>query len=105
VTAVQLDLATLLKEQGQARASAVQPQDWKDRVDAEISRRARQGDPFTADDVSAVVGDSPTGSQGAMGARFSHAARRGVIRRVGYVPSKRASVHGHPVAEWRGVAA
>lgn len=108
MTDVQLDIynqAEALKQQGMAIATAAQPQDWKDRVDAVIETLALLGRPFTSDDVSAAAGDSPTGSQGAMGARFSHAARRGVIRRIGYVPSQRPSVHGHPVAQWLGVAA
>jgi hypothetical protein len=101
----QLDMfehALALKAQGQAVADASQPLAWKNNVDVVIARLARTGQPFTSDDVSAITGDSPTGSQGAMGARFSHAARRGVIRRRGYVPSRRPSVHAHPVAEWVG---
>jgi hypothetical protein len=101
----QLDIfaeAEARKTQGQARADSAQPDEWKQTVDRVITALASTGQPFTSDDVSQVTGDSPTGSQGAMGARFSHAARRGVIRRCGYVPSKRASVHMHPVAQWVG---
>lgn len=72
-------------------------------VDAVIDTLAATGQPFTADDVNALTGDSPTGSRGAAGARFAYAARRGVIQRVGYVPSKRPSVHAHPVSLWMGV--
>lgn len=104
----QLDIfaeAAALKAQGQAIADASQPLAWKNSVDNVIAMLARTGQPFTADDVTAVTGDSPTGSQGACGARFSHAARRGVIRRIGYVPSRRRSVHAHPVAQWIGAQA
>lgn len=104
----QLDIfeqAEALKAQGQAVADASQPVAWKNNVDHVIAVLARTGMPFTSDDVSAITGDSPTGSQGAMGARFSHAARRGVIRRIGYVTSRRISVHGHPVAQWVGAQA
>lgn len=92
-----------LRDLGMARADAVQPEDWRHHVDVIIGTLADSGEPFTSDDVSALTGDSPTGSRGAMGARFNAAARRGVIRRVGYVPSRRPSVHAHPVALWQGV--
>lgn len=100
-----MELGQVLRDQGMAAADQAQPDEWKAAVDVEIARRAAAGVPFTADDVSAVVGDSPTGSQGAMGARFMAASRRGVIRRVGYVPSRKPSVHAHPVAQWMGAAA
>lgn len=92
-----------LRDEGMARADSVQPQQWRDDVDRHIAALAQTGQAFTADVVSALAGDSPTGSRGAMGARFHHAARRGLIERVGYVPSRRPSVHAHPVALWRGV--
>jgi hypothetical protein len=93
------------KAQGQAIADASQPLAWKNNVDTVIAMLARTGKPFTSDDVSAITGDSPTGSQGAMGARFSYAAKRGVIRRCGYTPSRRAAVHMHPVSMWIGAQA
>lgn len=96
------DLIAFLKAQGQQRADAAQPEEWRAAVDIRIEALAASGDPFTSDDVSRSTGDSPTGSPGAMGARFSAAVKRGVIRRVGYVPSRRVSVHGHPVALWVG---
>jgi hypothetical protein len=101
----QLDLfaqAEALKARGQALADSSQPLAWKNNVDAVIAMLARQGEPFTSDDVSALTGDSPTGSRGAMGARFSHAAKKGIIRRCGYTPSRRAAVHMHPVSLWIG---
>lgn len=101
----QMSFGDLLRDQGAARADAAQPEEWKAAVDLEIARLARSGREFTADDVSSVVGDSPTGSQGAMGARFLAAAKRGVIVRVGYVKSSRPSVHAHPIAQWKGAAA
>lgn len=94
--------AQQLRDHGMLIADLVQPDQWRAAVDERIAALAATGQPFTADDVSAVVGDSPTGSQGAMGARFNAAARRKVIVRVGYVPSRRTSVHMHPVAQWVG---
>ena len=101
----QLDIfaeAEARKQQGMAVADASQPLAWKNNVDHVITLLARTGRPFTSDDVSAITGDSPTGSRGAMGARFSHAAKHGVIRRCGYTPSRRAAVHMHPVSLWVG---
>jgi hypothetical protein len=105
MTGDQLDIfaaAEARKQQGMAVADASQPGAWKANVDFVIGRLALTGRPFTSDDVSAITGDSPTGSRGAMGARFNYAARRGVIRRIGYVPSRRVTVHAHPVAQWVG---
>lgn len=94
--------ARKLRDHGMLIADLVQPEEWRAAVDDQIAALAATGEPFTADDVSAVVGDSPTGSQGAMGARFNAAVRRKVIVRVGYVPSRRPTVHLHPVAQWIG---
>lgn len=104
ITGQQLELGRALRDDGMATADAGQPEDWRAAVDRRIAELADTGRPFTADDVSTEVGDSPTGSRGAMGARFHHASRRGVIRRVGYVPSGRPSVRAHPVGQWQGVA-
>lgn len=103
----QLDIysqAEALKQQGMAVATAAQPQEWKDRVDAVIETLALLGRPFTSDDVSAAAGDSPTGSQGAMGARMNAAAMRKppLIRKVDEKASGRRSVHGKTVGVWIG---
>lgn len=103
--AEQLDLAWALAEIGMAAADAAQPDDWKDHVDRVITQMAKTGRPFTSDHVSAITGDSPTGSRGAMGARFRIASKAGLIRRVGYTPSLRPSVHGHDVKQWVGAQA
>lgn len=94
-----------LRDEGMARALAAQTAAWRDAVRAEIERRAALGVPFTSDDVSAVTGDSPTGSRGAMGAAFRSASQRGVIRSVGMVKSRRRTVHAKRVEQWCGTAA
>lgn len=101
----QLDIyaqAEALKQRGMAYAKAAQPQEWKDRVNAVIETLALLGRPFTADDVSAAAGDSPTGSQGAMGALMTGAAKRGLIVKTSEQTSQRRSVHGKPVGVWVG---
>jgi hypothetical protein len=92
--------AEALKAQGQALADASQPLAWKNNVDTVIAMLARRGEP--SDDVSAITGDSPTGSRGAMGARFSHAAKDGVIVCVDLAKSQRVTVHAKRVGLWIG---
>lgn len=101
----QLDIysqAEALKQQGMAVAIAAQPEEWKARVNAVIETLALLGRPFTADDVSAAAGDSPTGSQGAMGALITGAAKRGLIVKQSETTSQRRSVHGKSVGVWIG---
>lgn len=93
-----------LKEQGIAVANANAKQDWVRAADQAIDQLAATGQPFTADDVRALGIPDPE-SPKAWGARFNTAARTGRIRRVGYVPSRRPSVHAHPIAQWVGAAA
>ena len=100
----QLDIygAIALAESGMAKADATQPLGWKVAVDHTIRQLAATGRPFTSDAVVKVTGDSPTGSQGALGARFRYAARAGVIVRCGYAASARVQGRGRAVALWRG---
>lgn len=91
-----------LRDEGMAAADRAAPVEWRQAVDDTISRLAALGEPFTSDDVSEFTGDCPNGSQGAMGARFSAAVTRKLIRAVGKRPSKRPTVHNHKVTEWVG---
>jgi hypothetical protein len=103
----QLDLlahAAALRDEGIARADSTVHDDWRQQVDLAIVQLAASGRRFTADDVRALGIDDPA-SPRAWGARFLGAARAGLIVRVGYRPSTRASVHAHPIAEWQGAAA
>ncbi len=96
-----LELARALRDAGTEAASNSAPVEWRETVDAAIRSLAGLGRPFTADDVRALgIGDPP--SPKAWGARMLAASKGGVIRRVGYRPSTRASVHGHPIAVWVG---
>jgi hypothetical protein len=98
----QLALGRLLRDEG---TYAVDQRDdnswWRSCADQGIATLAASGRPFTADDVRALGIPDPT-SPKAWGARFLAASRSGLIRRVGYVPSRRASVHAHPIAQWQG---
>jgi hypothetical protein len=99
----QLELGQALRDEGVARVDAAQDEWWKSCADQAIDTLAAAGRPFTADDVRDLGVPDPT-SPRAWGARFLTAARQGRIVRVGYVPSRRASVHAHPIAQWRGSA-
>lgn len=83
-------------------ATGEQVEAWKDSVRAEIARLAALGVTFTSDDVSAVTGDAPNGSQGLMGAIFGAASTAGEIEWVSMQRSKRRSVHAKRVNVWRG---
>lgn len=99
----QMTLGEALKEIGTTRADLAADKVWKQLADAAIDRLATAGEPFTADDVRELGVPDPS-SPKAWGARFLSAAKQGRIIRVGYVPSRRPSVHAHPIAQWRGAA-
>lgn len=80
-----------------ASVNAAADTDDKARIDAAILQVARRGQPFSANDVRPLVPNAPGPL---MGARFNAAAKRGVIKRIGYVASTKANTHAHPVAEW-----
>lgn len=88
------------KAEGMALADAAEPGFWRDRADAAIKALAAEQREFTAEDVRKLAG-SPT-HPNAFGSRFLAAARSGLIRKTGYRNSKRASLHAHPIAVWRG---
>lgn len=97
----QMTLGEALKEIGTTRADLAADKVWKHLADAAIDQLAAAGQPFTADDVRALGVPDPS-SPKAWGARMLSAAKGGRIRRIGYTPSRRPSVHAHPVAVWVG---
>lgn len=100
----QLELGRTLRDAGTfAVDSRDDHADWRTEVDREIDRLAATGLPFTADDVRARGIPDPISAK-AWGARFLAAAKQRRIVRVGYQPSRRPSVHAHPVAVWRGTS-
>lgn len=99
----QLELGAALRDAGTAQADAAAGDWWKATADQAIDHLAATGRPFTADDVRDLGVPDPS-SPKAWGARFLSASKAGRIVRVGYTPSRRASVHAHPVAVWQGAA-
>jgi hypothetical protein len=75
---------------------------WRHSAEAAIVKLADAGAPFTSDDLVDAVGLPALSSTNALGALFAGAARRGLIVRVGYTPSRRASRHNSVVAVWQG---
>lgn len=97
----QMTLGEALKEIGTTRADLAADSGWKQLADAAIDRLAAAGQPFTTDDVRELGIPDPV-SPKAWGARMLSAAKGGRIRRIGYTPSRRPSVHAHPIAVWVG---
>jgi hypothetical protein len=93
------------KADGMARAESGTPVDWATACDNAIREMARRGQPFQASDlVREGLVDEPD-HPARWGARFGAAARAGVIRHAGAVPSKRATVHRSLCRQWIGVTA
>lgn len=90
------------KEAGMAAAEAATDVSWADACDRAIQTMAARGVPFQASDLIAqgLVNEPEHPAQ--WGPRFGAAARRGVIRDAGAVPSKRATVHRSLCRQWIG---
>jgi len=88
---------------GMALADEAADPAWTDRWDKAIILLAISGELFCSDDVREIAGP-PLDHPNACGSRFQSAARRGLIRHVGYRKSTRAVLHAHPVALWIGTA-
>lgn len=98
-----LDAAQRAGVEGMERAGH-RAYDWSARAADHLEYLARTGRAFTADDLTAAVGlpSVGPGQNNAVGAAFAAARKRGVIVRVGYMPSKRITGHGRVVAIWQG---
>lgn len=73
---------------------------WKVVARQAIDELAARYHPFTAEDVRRMVGDPPT--EKVIGAIFNAAARAGVIKRVGFVQTRRPSSHATMTSQWIG---
>lgn len=96
----QLTIADALAEEGMARATEASHPDAITALDQLIANKAATGEPFSANSIRDQL---PEGIRpAAIGGRFRHAARRGLIRPVGYVASTDPRTHGHVVRVWQG---
>lgn len=99
----QLTIGDALAQEGMAKATAASAPDAITALDQLIARYAATGKPFSSNDLRDQI---PEGVRpNAIGGRFREAARKGLIRSVGWVPSSKQNTHGHPVRVWQGVAA
>ena len=74
---------------------------WMNYAIEAIKQLARSGQPFTAEDLTDVVG-MPGGSNKAIGAAMNKVAKTGMIYRVGIAPATRVTSHRRMLAVWRG---
>lgn len=88
------------KHQGTQKAEHAQP-DYHARAVAQIKTFARTGEPFTADDITDVIG-LPEGSGKVIGAAFLSVSRTGFIWKVGERPTSRPTSHRRMLPVWRG---
>lgn len=100
------------KKDGQAKALAGVPTKYKEEFDRAILylRDSAVECPklcatFSIDDVIDLIGLPSEGQNknNAVGALMAGAAKRGLIRAIGYTESKRAGSHGRAVRLWEGV--
>lgn len=97
-----LKLASTRTEERQEAALDAAAQSWRRDAERTIEQLAASGREFVSDDLYKYVGPVMGPSPNVVGALFSAAARRGIIRRVGYRQSERESAAGRVVAVWRG---
>jgi hypothetical protein len=102
--AVDEQLGLFAKTRGMTAAAASTPVTWAEACDAAIELLARRAVPFQAADLirEGLVDEPPHPNQ--WGPRFGAAARRGVIRQAGAVPSARATVHRSLCRQWIGTS-
>lgn len=96
-------LPAQLKSEAIARVAENAPDGWiEDAVNA-IRHVSLNQQTLTSDDIWPLVVTPP--EPRAMGAAFTEAARRGVIRKTGQmVNSRRPECHSRPVAVWEVMA-
>jgi hypothetical protein len=101
---VQPTVGDRLKAQGMAEADDSTDDDWKSECDEGIAAMARRGTPFQAHDLvdQGLVREPANHHQ--WGPRFAYAARRGVIREVAAVKSKRTASRSSRLVTWIGAA-
>lgn len=89
-----------LKDRGQQLVLSVEDIQWRERALNTIMVLASGDAPFTSEDVRAIAGDPERPNS--FGAIMSYAARKGLIRKVGYRKAERPSLHASELALWTG---
>lgn len=96
-----IDVARARRDAGMTVATYATDIAWTRAADRSIAELAATGEPFTAEELRAIVGP-PVGSHNAMGTVFLRAARAGIIIRVGSRQANRVEAAGRWLAMWRG---
>lgn len=73
---------------------------WRAEAWRVLERLAASGEEFTSEAITRVVGQP--GHPNAVGALFSHAARSGIVVRVGFDKAERTNQHAALISVWRG---
>ena len=95
-----MDDGRRLRDEGMALVDEHEHPAWRAAADRAIRELAYAGSPFTAEDVISRVG--MPNRPNAVGARFSAAARQGLIEDIGYAQSSRSTRHASRLLVWRG---
>jgi hypothetical protein len=90
-----------LKQEGAAAALAAAEAEWRAKAESKIEFYCLAGIEFTAEDIRLAIGDPPH-HKNALGGLFISAARRGLIKSVGYENATRKSAHARPIRVWVG---
>ncbi len=94
-----------LKIEGMSRALRGAGLDYQDSFEKAVRQLAKSGQPFTADDVTKLVGfprNHRTNANNSVGAMMSACANRGIIYSVGYKKAGRSLSHARMVQVWKG---
>ena len=83
------------------KAAVLEDCEWESDAREALERVAKEGKPFTAYDLTVKAELRNPSTSGQWGALFRHAAEDGVIRRVGFVESKRPGRRGGVCRTWR----
>lgn len=92
---------TLTQDEGMTAALLSTDAEWAADCDRAIRTLAATGQPFTAYDLHAMVREPSNPNH--WGPRLPVAAKRGLIRKVGYRKSDRPGTRGSAVAVWQGI--
>ena len=90
-----------LRDAGVEKVTNNTPDDYRSVFERAIIALASSKEPFTSEDVTAMVGRPPN-SPNTVGALFIGAAKRGLIRKCGYRQSVRPERHAAVIALWEG---
>lgn len=93
-------LALELRDEGMTLTTEASDELARNAVDQAIKVWAERGTPFSIESFRDLL---PDVRPALIGARFSAAARRGLIVAVGFERSSKPSTHGAFVRTWRGV--